>query len=133
MNAMDKTHLVLAKVLDQALKHGVSHWSLDFKSLELDHSFENYFFPCIEWLEAEGLIRVKSYSRTLGGFATGTADNINLTAKGMAILGHSIEIEGKSVTISDTVQRVSACKVDYNRIGDAIGGLVGGFTKCIGS
>jgi hypothetical protein len=58
------------------MQHGVSHWDLEFSDLELDDSYASFFFPCVHWLEREGLIHVGQYTRTLGGIATGYVGNI---------------------------------------------------------
>lgn len=133
MSAMEETNLVMAKILSLAMENGVRHWDLEFDDLELDAKYGTYFYPCVEWLEYEGMIRVGHYSRTMGGIANGSVDNVALTSLGMSVLGREIEaIEGKE-TLSETVQKVSEGKVDYHRIGDAIGGLIGGAIKSMGS
>lgn len=133
MTPLERTNLVLAKILERAMENGVSHWSLQFDDLELSQEFATHFYPCIKWLEAEGLIRVEEYSRTMGGIANGSVDNIALTSLGMAVLGTEIEVGGKKEPFSKTVTEVSAGRVDYHRIGDAIGGLIGGVIKSFGS
>jgi hypothetical protein len=133
MNFMEKSNLVLAKVLERSLENGVSHWSLEFKDLGLDTDYATFFYPCIEWLEAEGLIRVGSYERTMGGLANGSVENIALTSLGMAVLGTEIEVGGRKEALSETVSEVSRGKVDYHRISDALGGLIGGVIKSVGS
>jgi len=85
MTAMERTNLLLAKVLDLALTEGVSHWSLSFSDLSLSDDYATHFFPCVEWLEAEGLIRVGKYIRTLDGIATGSIENISLTVPSRTI------------------------------------------------
>jgi hypothetical protein len=126
---MEKTDLVLAKILDLALQKGVSHWSLSFKDLGLTDDHGTYFYPCAEWLESEGLIRVGEYARTMGGIANGSIENISLTSKGMAVLGQDVVINGTQEKLSSTIRKVSEGKVDYHRIGDAIGGIIGGAIK----
>ncbi len=129
---MEQSNLVLAKILDLAMKNGVSHWSLGFKDLALGDEYATHFYPCIEWLEHEGLIRVGHYSRTMGGIANGSVGNISLTSRGMALLGQSVTIQGSKVTLSDTVRQVSEGR-DHSRIGDLIGGFLAGFVKNIGT
>ena len=129
---MEHSNLVLAKILDFAMANGVSHWSLSFHELALDDTYATHFYPCIEWLEAEGLIRVEHYSRVMGGIANGSVDNISLTAKGMALLGQSVTVHGIQTSLSDTVKEVSSGR-DFSKIGDLIGGIIAGFTKTIGS
>jgi hypothetical protein len=133
MDAMARTDLVLAKILDLAMTHGVTHWSLEFPDLDLGGEYETYFYPCVEWLEAEGLIRVGGYARTMGGIANGSIDNISLTSRGMAVLGQKIEVNGAQEPLSNAVKEVSSGKVDYHRIGDAIGGILGGLFKSMSS
>ena len=133
MEAMEKSNLVLAKVLDLAMQNGISHWRLTFNDLHLDaQEYDGFFYPCIEWLEAEGLIRVGEYARDLGGIADGEVHNISLTSRGMALLGQTIDVNGQNEKLSETVKKVSEGRVDYHRIGDAVGGILGGFTKSMG-
>ncbi len=133
MSHMEKSNLVLAKALEKAMENGVRHWSLEFNDLELNADFATYFYPCIKWLEAEGLIRVGRYERTLGGLANGSVEDIALTSLGMAVLGTEVEVGGRKEALSETVSEVSRGKVDYHRISDAIGGLIGGVIKSLGS
>ncbi|MBC7154382.1 MAG: hypothetical protein H5U19_07200 [Rhodobacteraceae bacterium] len=114
------------------MDHGVSHWSLEFSDLALDHEYATHFYPCVEWLEAEGLIRVGEYARNMGGLANGSVENISLTSLGMAVLGTEVEVAGKKEPLSKAVTDVSEGHVDYHRIGDAIGGLIGGVIKSVG-
>jgi len=113
------------------MQHGVSHWDLEFSDLELDDSYASFFFPCVHWLEREGLIHVGQYTRTLGGIATGYVGNIAITSRGMVVLGKTVEINGKQEQLSTAVRRVSEGSVDYHRIGDAIGGAIGGLLKSL--
>jgi hypothetical protein len=131
MEALERTNLVLAKVLELAMDKGISHWSLEFSDLGLDQEYSSFFFPCIEWLEREGLIHVDEYSRTMGGIAHGSVENISLTARGMAVLGQSIEVGGNREQLSTAVRKVSNGSVDYHKIGDAIGGAIGGILKSL--
>ena len=133
MDALQKSNVVIAKVLHLTMEHGLSHWALQFSDLGLDQSFETHFFPCLEWLESEGLIRVGSTSRTMGGLANGQVNNVALTARGMLVLGAQFEVAGKRETVSSMVEKTSAGGPDGFRIGEVIGGIIGGFTKSIGS
>ncbi len=133
MDAMSRSNLVLAKVLDLAMAKGISNWRLVFSDLELGAEYETFFYPCIEWLEAEGLIRVGTYAKTINSQASGAVFNISHTSRGMAVLGQTISIDGADETLADTVKKVSAGKIDYHRIGDAIGGIIGGLFKSLSS
>lgn len=131
MDSAQKSNVVIAKILNITMEHGTSHWQLSFNDLDLDSTYETHFYPCAEWLESEGLIRVSGYNRTLGGLATGSIANIALTSLGMAVLGKTVSINGEEETISERVATVSESKVDFHRIGDAIGGLIGGAIKSL--
>lgn len=133
MNALERSNLVLAKILDLAMQNGISHWELSFAQLGLSEEFQTHFFPCVRWLEAEGLIRAEKYVTPLGGFAIGFVINVTLTSRGMAVLGQKVTVGGGEEEFAETVRRVSEGKVDYHRIGDAIGGLIGGLIKSVGS
>jgi hypothetical protein len=121
----------LAKVLNLAVEHGISHWGLGFPQLELDQRYETYFYPCVRWLEAEGLIRVAAYDRTMGGLANGSVRDISLTSRGMAVLGHNVTIDGNSTTVAAQVKEQAEGTVSSAGVGDPIGGILGGFTKSI--
>jgi hypothetical protein len=131
MEAMERSNLVLAKVLDLAMENGLAHWSLSFSDLNLGPEYSTHFYPCIEWLEREGLIRVGDYARTLGGLANGSVENIALTSRGMAILGQTVEINSQPEQLSSAVRKASEGRVDYHRVLDAIGGLLGGIIKSV--
>jgi len=47
-------------------------------------------------------------------------------------MGSEIEIDGVKQPLSKTVTEVSEGRVNYHRIGDAIGGLIGGVIKSVG-
>ncbi len=133
MEAMKASNLVLAKVLDLALEHGISHWTLSFSELGLETEYETFFYPCIKWLEEEGLIRVDAYHRLAASLASGSVRNIALTSRGLGVLGQSVEINGEHEQLSSAVKKVSEGQVDYNRVLDAIGGLLGGIIKSVSS
>ncbi len=130
---LERSNLVIAKILDAAMKNGIKHWSLEFFDLNLDEGYATNFYPCIEWLESEGLIRIGATRRLLGGIADGTVHNIALTSRGMAVLGQTIDVAGNSLKLSEAVTKVSNGQLSYNKIGDAIGGIIAGFVKAIGN
>lgn len=133
MSGLEKSNVVIAKVLQLAIENGLSHWTLSFADLGLDKSYSTYFYPCVEWLEAEGVVRVGEYARTMGGYAEGCVMNVSLTARGMALLGCQIEIDGNRMSVAGAVNEASETQGGAHRIGEIIGGVLGGFTKSIGS
>ena len=125
--------MVIAKILQLAIDHGLSHWFLSFADLELDDSHATFFYPALRWLEEEGLIRVGEYGRTMGGLAEGSVANVHLTSFGMYLLGRSLDVGGRKVTLGEEVKRVSEGHRSFSSIGDFVGGVLGGFTKSMGS
>ena len=133
MDAMDRSNLTIARILNLAMQNGISHWSLSFSDLELGPEYETNFWPCIEWLQAEGLIRVGQEARTISGLANGSALNVALTSRGMALLGQKIEIGGQASTIAEQVRDRAEGRISASGFGDFFGGMLGGFTKSLGS
>jgi hypothetical protein len=50
MEALERTNLVLAKVLELAMDKGISHWSLEFSDLGLDQEYSSFFFRALSGL-----------------------------------------------------------------------------------
>lgn len=133
MQNAEKSQLVMARILEKTMDVGIQEWLLTFDDLNLEEDFANFFYPCLEWLEKEGLIRVRSYHRTMGGRAQGSVQNVHITAFGQSVLRQEVNITGESEMLSETVKNVSKEPGYYSKFGDFLGGLLGGFTKSIGS
>ena len=133
MTEMEKSELVIAKILSLLLEWGIQHSSLEFEELELDNEFATHFYPCLEWLESEGIIRVKAYNRTIDGFASGSVNQPVLSAYGMSILGQKTIANGDSEQLSEGIKKISSGERSLWQVGDAIGGILGGLTKSLGS
>ncbi|MGY6632265.1 MAG: hypothetical protein ACXIU8_00760 [Alkalilacustris sp.] len=132
-DGLERSNLVIAKILKLAADHGISHWELSFSDLELDDSYATYFYPCLEWVEAEGLVRVGAYEKTLGGFAGGSAHDVSLTSRGMALLGQEVVVDGKRISLARAVVEESQGSGGTYRIGELIGGILGSAIKSMGS
>lgn len=133
MNVLSKSELVIAKILERLIENGLRESELNFKDLGLPEEFGNFFFQCVDWFRAEGFIRYTNLQRFVDSTASGYVLNPVLTSLGMHMLGNTVEIGQKSVSVAEAVSKVISGKVDYNRVGNAIGGILGGFTKSIGS
>lgn len=133
MNNLQRSEIVIAKILDHLSELGLQEQLLSFSDLELEDDFGEFFFPCIEWLAAEGVIRHDGIGRLLGGRALGHVQNPVLTSFGFKALGTTIAIGERSETLAGAVKKVSTDKQSFAQIGDFLGGLLGGFTKSIGS
>lgn len=114
------------------MTHGIRHWSFEFSDLNLGDEFAPHFYPCLYWLEAEGLIRVHEYARTLGGIASGSVENLSLTSQGFAYLGRSIDLGDGAKQLSETVREVSAGHGSYAKAGNFSGGFLAAFIKSFG-
>ena len=132
-SGLEKSSIVLSRILRLAQQNGISHWQLNFADLELDQEYATFFWPCIKWLENEALVSVGQYARTSGGLANGAALNIVLTSKGIALLGTKITINETEITLSQAVEAAAIDDGRYGRIGEFFGGLAGGFTKSLSS
>lgn len=125
--------MVIARILNLLLEWGIQHSTLEFKELQLEDEFATFFYPCLEWLESEGLIRVRAYDRTFGGAAGGSVNQPILTSYGMTVLGQKKIVGDSSEQLSDGVKKVSSGETSLWQFGDAIGGILGGLTKSMGS
>lgn len=131
MTDQEKCELVVARVLSLLLDRGIREAAVKFDDLDLDDSFRAFHDPCVRWLCDEEIIRwagVKLETpipTRIGGYV--------LTAKGYKVLGHSISINGRSVSNAELVKEKSKGSTNYAGIGDFLGGLAGGFTKSLGS
>ena len=133
MDNAEKSQLVMARILEKTMEMGIQEWMLTFDNLKLDAEFAPFFYPCLEWLEQEGLIRVKGYHRTMGGPANGDVQNVHITSFGQAALRQEVSINGKNEMLSETVKNVSKAPASYSQFGDFLGSLLGGLTKSLGS
>jgi len=133
MDDLQKSEILIAKILDTLMQKGIQEWHLSFDLLALGEEYEPFYYPCVDWLVEEGVIRVGSINRTLGGYASGSIRNPALTSFGMQILGHDLKIGDENQRVSEVVRKISSEGRSFSQAGDFFGGLLGGFTKSIGS
>ena len=132
MTDRDKTEYVLAKILQHLSERGVRHGLLTVSDLMLDKEiYGNFFGPCLKWLEAEGLIRTNEIVEYVNEPAV--ALDPCLTSIGMNVLEQEITVGNTREKLSETVEKVSNEQTGLHKIGDLISGILGGFTKSIGS
>jgi hypothetical protein len=131
MNNIEKSELVIAKVLGLLMEWGLSDASLEFEALGLDSEFMPFFATCVKWLEAEGLIRTDSIQECKDGSAY-IARPI-LTAYGFARMGMSISVGSTTTTVGEVVQRTAKDTSYYGSLGELTGGFVGSLFKSLGS
>lgn len=133
MTNMEKSELVIAKILSLLMDWGGKETQLEFEELELGEDFAQFFFPCVNWLIAEGVIRTGKIVCFSSWHEKGKILTPSITAAGMAILGGSISIGESQERLGDVVKKVSNRGANYTGIGDFFGGMLGGFTKSLGN
>jgi hypothetical protein len=132
LNNIERSERVIASVLHILLDKGLQDaWELSFEDLELSEDFEPFFGGAIKWLISEGIIRAEGVSEYIN--ASALLISPTLTSRGFAILGHKFTIEGRAVTAVELVDAKSKGSPTYTGVGDFLGGILGGFTKSIGS
>ena len=132
MDNIPKSEKVIAKVLSLLMEWGIQNCQLEFDELELDESFGEFFFPCIYWLEAEGVIRTTEISVFSAGGGTGIVFGPVLTSYGMKVMGMSLDVGEKEINVSEAVSKVSSGNAQYANAGNFAGGLLAAFIKSIG-
>ena len=110
---------------------GIQYNILSFETLGLGEEYKPFFVPCVRWLEDEGIIRTSSISAyTDGNGAIGTPV---ISALGFRLLGTDFVLGDKNEKLGNAVKEVSTTDRSYSQFGDFFGGLLGGFTKSMGS
>lgn len=131
MENLEKSELVIAKILGLLVEWGLSNTEMRFEELGLDEEYREFFTTCIEWLEAEGIIRVRRTIKFADGNALVTGPTIS--ARGMALLGKNLKVSGIEITVADAVKRTAKETGFFTGLGDLGGGFVGGLFKSLGS
>lgn len=131
MGNLEKSELVIAKILGLLMDWGLSETELQFSELELDDEHMPFFATCIEWLEAEGVIRTRKVHKFLDGRCLVVGPT--LTAHGLALMGKKIKVGEGSTTIGEAVKQTSKETSFFTGAGDFGGGFVGGLLKSLGS
>ena len=132
MNNMEKSELVVARILSQLMDIGFTRSTLTFSDLELEEEYENFFDISVQWLLDEEIIRAADIEEVMGG--GGTLVSPVLTAYGLSLLNQPSLVGGEEgETVGTAIKSASEKGTSYAGIGDFIGGVLGGFTKSIGS
>ncbi len=130
MNNMEKSELVVARILSILMDTGFTESDLSFDDLGLEPEYEAFFDLSVQWLLDEGIIRAREFVKFVG--MTGALNAPVLTAYGLSLLNQPSPV-GNKETMGKAVKAVSKEGRSYAGIGDFIGGVLGGFTKSMGS
>ena len=129
--SIEKSELVIARILSFLVGNGLQESQLSFKTLNLPVEYQPFFQTCIRWLIDEDFIRVTRLVDSISSMFH--VYGAVLTSKGFAILGHKFSINGGDVTAAQLVKEKSEGAANISGIGDFLGGILGGFTKSLGS
>jgi len=130
MDDLQKSELVIAKILNHLMELGIQRGLVDFTEVIDDPALEPFVSSCFYWLDAEGIVRARNYAETKDSFSVVSP---SLTSHGYELLGKSFQLKESKVSMSQAVKEVSSGEQSYSQYGDFFGGLLGGFTKSLGS
>lgn len=134
MTDIEKSEIVIAKIIALLIEWGIQDTQMSFDELELDpEKFGSFFFPCINWLECEGIIRTDSVRRQVSGSASGIVSRPVLTSYGFSTLGRKIQLGDAERSLSEAIQMVNRSGENYSNAGNFTGGFLGSFIKSIAS
>ena len=83
------------------------------------------------WLIQEGIIHCADTSQAIGGNLVMFSPMI--TSKGFALLDQLLVVGEDKIRVGQAVREVAGGQRNYAGFGDFVGGLLGGFTKSMGS
>lgn len=130
MDNLQKSEMVIARILAHLAENGLQPSSLDNGTLDLNDELLPFFSTSYEWLESEGIVRSSNIAKTLNG--TMYITNPVVTAYGFQLLAQGVTLGGEEKSLGKAVKEVSSGR-SYSQLGDLVGGILGGFTKSIGS
>jgi hypothetical protein len=130
MDDLEKSERTISLILAYMVPHGVRRvkFTVDDLSLGQDREDIDLFVDALVWLSSEGIIRYDSiFSSPIG------VSDCVVTAYGYSLLGQILRIGGSEQSVGGAIKKVSEGKASYSNLGDFFGGLLGGFTKSLGS
>jgi len=131
MNNLEKSAVVITKILARLAETGLQGSTLQQTSLDLDDELRVFFPVCFKWLQSEGLVRAANVKEFFNNDLA--AVNPVLTARGFQMLGQELEFRGKTTNLEMALKDAARDSISVSSVGDFLGGLLGGFTKSLGS
>ncbi len=128
---IQKSEVVIARILKHLMDNGLQQSMMSFNTLELDNEYEAFFKTSFMWLIHEGMVRSSTNIESITSVFH--AYDPVLSGQGFAALGRNLEANGGSITMATAVKETSSSKQSYSGLGDFFGGILGGFTKSMGS
>ncbi|WP_203290777.1 hypothetical protein [Maricaulis parjimensis] len=131
LDNLQKSELVISKILEALVEQGIQcRTHLPFAELGLSDELKPFFEGCCLWLYDEGIVRCTN-PHQLG--TNGSMVNPSITAYGFQLLGQKFLAGDKEEALGTAVKEVASGQKNYAAIGDFFGGILGGFTKSLGS
>jgi hypothetical protein len=128
---VQRSEAMVAIILHFLMTRGIQSGGVGIRELNTSEELKAFFPACMSWLKAEGLIRfsrVKQYS----GLGFVFFDPC-LTSRGFALMDARFDYGNRKLTIGQAVEEVSEGGNSFSKLGDFVGGILGGLTKSLGS
>lgn len=124
---VERSEIVVAKIVEYFASKGVVPFDLSPDGIGLKSEDNTIFYHAAIWLQSEGIIRSEGVARN-GQIYKGV-----LTAYGYSLMGQPFKIGEETITVGSAVTCVSNGTDSFSKMGDLFGGILGGFTKSMGS
>lgn len=129
---LQKSELVISKILERLLELGLQQGTLlSFEDLGLPKEYAPIYNGCCAWLIEEGVIRCADSAQAMRGNLRMISPMI--TSRGFALLDQPFGVGDDRIRVGQAVKEVAGGQGNYAGIGDFVGGVLGGFTKSMGS
>ena len=129
LDNLKKSELVIARVLSLLMDWGIQDTELRFEELDLNDDYRSFFFPCVNWLVEEDIIRTGKIQPFLDGPGAGVILRPVLTARGVSLLDMELKLGGENKSFAVAVKDVSTGNATYAKAGNFTGGLLASFIK----
>lgn len=130
MEDLEKSELIVAKILEKLFERGLQEGGVEFNDLGLEEGFLPFFNVSVRWLKSEGLIRFDSFN--LAGGYKGMR-NPTLTSRGFKAINGVTLIGSTEMPTKEVVKEVASQSGRWSQIGEFTGSLLGSFTKSVSS
>lgn len=131
MNNVEKSEVVIAKILNHLMEKGLQRGDLRTGDLGLDEELQPFFEECCFWLINEGLITVKNQSIAMKGSLFLMSPQI--TSKGFAALRNSLLLGAEVSSVQDAIKATSNDIGYLAKFGEFSGSFLGALTKSLTS
>lgn len=139
MSDIEYHYQTIGRILAHLINRGLSRVDFDatdaMEIMTERHGDEDQvlstFSDCLHWMKDEGLVRVATIHEYDGGY---DFIGIQLTSAGIALIRSDPEDAEIGVSIERRVTESRGADLGspvYTRIGEFVGGAIGGFTKSI--